>query len=296
MEFEPVTLDGYEKYMEYYRKCMISCAETSFMTVWLEGVAFGVVQAFAHDFYWHKITWENEPAWLPPVGDWDSVTDWQALLTELVPAGTTFVFVPAYLLRKWQVFADRIEVEDMRSEWDYIYSIPRQVNATGQVYRNWRASLNRFAKRYPDWSSEPITVDIIDEIKAFQAEWMAGNEGTEKMTDELRGENKTTLFMLDHWEKIPSAVGKVLRVGGKMVAFIVVEKLDENMISGQFIKADHRCEGAARFLKNEMFKELLPDYVLINAWGDSDLEGLRMNKLAENPITLYKKYKVIWKG
>ncbi len=58
----------------------------------------------------------HPPAWLPPVGDWDSVEDWQALLTELVPAGTTFVFVPAYLLRKWQAFSDRLEVENMCSE------------------------------------------------------------------------------------------------------------------------------------------------------------------------------------
>ena len=252
MEFKPVTLDDYEKYVEYYRKCMISCAETSFMTVWLEGVAFGVVQAFDSDFYWHKITWENEPAWLPPVGDWDSAEDWQALLTKLVPPGTSFVFVPAYLLRKWLAFADHIEVDDMRSEWDYIYSIPRQVGATGRVYRNLRASINRFVKRYPDWSYEPITLDVINEIKAFQAAWMTENEGTEKMTDELRGENKTTLFMLDHWGKIPSAVGRVLRVAGRLAAFIVVEKLDEHMISGQFIKADYRYEGAARFLKNEI--------------------------------------------
>ena len=296
MEFKPVTLDEYDHYMEYYRKCMIACAETSFMTVWLEGVAFDVVQAFDSDFFWHKMTWEGENVWLPPVGDWDGPQDWQALLTRVVPKDTTFVFVPAYLLRKWQAFAQHIEVEDMRSEWDYIYSIERQVKASGKSYRNWRASINRFADRYPDWSYEPITVDIIDEIKAFQAEWMEENSGTEKMTDELRGENKTTLFMLDHWAQVPNAVGAVLRVSGRIAAFIVLEKLDENIISGQFLKADYRCDGAARFLKNEMYKRLLPNYVMINAWGDSDMEGLRQNKLKENPITLYRKYKVRWKG
>ena len=261
MEFKPIELSVYEDYMNHYRQCMISCAETSFMTVYLEGVAFDVLQAFEHDFYWHKMNWDHKPAWLPPVGDWDSVEDWQALLTELVPAGTTFVFVPAYLLRKWQAFSDRLKVENMRSEWDYVYSIQRQVDAQGKDYHNWRSTINHFAKCYPDWKYEPITAAITNEIKAFQAEWMAENEHTDKMTDELRGENKTTIFMLDNWENIPGAIGGVLRVEGRIVAFIVVEKLDENMSNGQFLKADHNYVGAARFLKNEVFKRLLPKYV-----------------------------------
>ena len=296
MNFKPVDVSVYKDYMKHYRQCMISCAETSFMTVYCESAAFGVEQAYARGFYWHKMSWDHEPVWLPPVGDWDSAEDWQALLRELVPAGTTFVFVPAYLLRKWQDFSDKLEVEEMRSEWDYIYSIPKQVESQGKAYSNWRGAINRFAKRYPTWKYEPITIDIIEEIKEFQAEWMAENEHEDKMTDELRGENKSTIFMLDNWGKLPGAMGGVLRVDGRIAAFIVVEKLDENMISGQFLKAAHDYAGAARFLKNELYKRLLPKYVMINAWGDSDLPGLRQNKTEENPITLYKKYKVLWKG
>lgn len=296
MDFKRVTLSVYDDYMAHYRQCMIPCSETSFLTVFLEGAAFDVVQAYDSGFYWHKMTWDNETAWLPPVGDWDSIEDWPALLEKLVPPDTTFVFVPAYLMRKWQQTANRFEIEDMRSEWDYIYSIQKQAESSGKAYSNWRKDINHFKKLYPEGHVDSITADITEEIKAFQARWMAANEHTEKMTDELQRENIATLFMLDNWDSLPNAVGKVLRVDDQIIAFIVVEKLDEHMVSGHFLKADSQYAGAARFLKNSIYHDLLPEYVMINAWGDSDLPGLRHNKLQENPITLYKKYKIHWKG
>lgn len=296
LNYSPVRFEEHERYMEHYRKCMISCAETSFLSVWLESEAYDIRQAYSDGFYWQQMNWGDGRYYLPPVGDWDSIDNWQGLLQRTVPAGAAFIFVPAYLLRKWQAFSDRIEVEDMRSEWDYVYSIPKLVEGKGKALSNWRADINRFSKNYPNYSIEPINEANLDEIRAFQDRWMEANADKEKMTEELIAEDRTTRFMLDNWYRLPNTVGMILRVDGKLVAYNVVEKLDEHMISGQFMKADYAYKGAGRFLKRELFASLLPQYVLVNAWGDSDLAGLRASKEAEDPIVLYKKYKVTWKG
>ncbi len=295
MEFRKISLDDYEKYSEYYKKCMIACADTSFLAIWSESFAYGTVQAFDKNFYWHKMNWNGgQEMWLPPVGDWDSV-DWEEVLTEVVPAGTVFGFVPEYLLKKWQAFSNRIEVEEMRAEWDYIYSIDRQVEGKGKAYKSWRGTINKFEKSY-SYTFTEIKEEDIEEIKVFQSKWMKDNEGKEKMTEELIHENETVMHVLDHWNMLPCAIGRLLRVDGKIVAYIIVEQLDDNIISGHILKADKEYPQAAQFTKYQLFKNLSKDYSVINAWGDADLEGLRKNKIEENPIILYKKYKVIWKG
>lgn len=293
MEFNKISLDDYGKYSEYYKKCMVACAETSFMAVWLNSFAYETLQAFEKDFYWHKMNWLGEDLWLPPVGDWDSV-DWEEILTEVVPEETVFGFVPEYLLKKWQKFSDRIEVEEMRAEWDYIYSINKQVECKGKAYSSWRGAINHFEKNHA-YTFADIKQDDIEEIKVFQEKWMADNASTVKMTEELVHENETLYPLLKNWGKLPCVIGKLLRVEGKIVAYIIVEQLDENIISGLFLKADKEYPKAAKFIKHQLYKCLSDDYFAINAWGDSDLEGLRRNKLEENPITLYKKYKVTWK-
>lgn len=296
LDFHPVAFDDHERYMEYYRKCMIACAETSFMTIWTESVTYDIRQAFSDGFYWQQMNWDDERVWLPPVGDWDSVEDWESLLKRRVPAGAVFSFVPAYLLRKWNAFSEHIEVEEQRSEWDYVYSIPKLMEGKGQALKNWRKDIKTFEEDYPDHSTEPITEDNLDELKAFQKQWMLENAGKEKMTEELMMEDRSTRFMLDNWSKLPNVVGRILRVEGKLVAYIVVEKLDDNMLSGQYLKADYNYKGCSRFLKHELYASLLPEYILVNAWGDSDLPGLRLAKESEDPIVLYKKYRVTWKG
>lgn len=294
MRFKRIELDGYERYRGYYYKCRIYCSETSFLFVYLHSYVLNIVQAFACNFYWHKLMWEGKQCWLPPVGDWDEPEDWQAMLSRLVPAGTTFMFVPEYLLQKWQGFSAHIEVEELRSEWDYVYSLSRQIAGRGTEYRHWRTSLNQFQNKYPDYSYASITAEDIEDIRRFQEEWMDQNR--DKMTEELRNENQTTMYMLAHWQELPNAVGCLLRVGGRLIAFFVAEKLEGNMLSAHFLKADQKYKGAARFIKKLLYQQMWPEYQLINLWGDADLSGLRQNKLAEKPVELYKKYRVLWKG
>ena len=296
LNFHPFRWEEHERYREYYRRCMILGAETSFMTVYTESETYNITQAFSDGFYWQQMDWEGRRVYLPPVGDWDSVEDWQGLLRRRVPAGSVFAFIPAYLLRKWEAFSERIEVEDMRSEWDYVCSIPRLVAGQGTSLSRWRRNINAFERRYPNRATEPITEASIPELLAFQDRWMAKNAGADKMTPELVNEDRSTRFMLNHWSRLPDAVGMILRVEGRLVAYYVVEKVDDHMLNGQYMKADAAYQGATRFLRRELFASLLPQYVLVNNWGDSDLPGLRAFKESEDPVTLYKKYRVVWKG
>ena len=295
MEFRRGGVDDYEKYSEYYKKYMVACADTSFLAIWSRAVVYGIVQAFNKNFYWHKMNWNGgQELWLPPVGDWDSV-DWEEVLTEVVPPGTVFGFVPEYLLEKWQAFSKRIEVQEMRGEWDYIYSIDRQVAGKGKSYTSWRRAIHKFEKSY-SYTFTEIEEEDIEEIKAFQMKWMKDNEGKEKMTEELIHENETVQYVLAHWNLLPCVIGRLLRVDGKIISYMIVEHLDDNIISGHILKADKEYPEAAKFTKYQLLKNLSSDYSVANFWGDADLEGLRKNKMQENPIALYKKYEVLWKG
>jgi hypothetical protein len=292
MKFRQITIDDYQDYQKYYQMCLEPCSDTSFMAVLEMSFSNNYEIAFADGFYWGKMKWWGEELFMPPVGDWD-IDNWEEVLSKNLPLNCSIGFVPALLLKRWKTFSRKFTVDEMREEWDYVYNIDKQIKAEGKMYKDVRKSINHFFNNLPsNYSFDNITEKDIPDILAFQDQWMQDCHDMDKMNEELIGEDKAFRCMINLWPKLPNAIGYILRIDGKIAVYIISEQMDSNIISGRFMKAGKGYEDLSRVAKKLMYEQIGNKYFLVNAGGDAGLPGLRHCKEADNPITLYKKYKV----
>ena len=295
MEFRKPSSDEYQEYTRNYRQCMQLCAESSFLALWSYEEETQLERAYSHDLYWHRANWRDRRLWMPPIGEWDR-QDWEDVLTEVAPPGTLFGFVPEILANRWwNSFPDRLAIEEMRDEWDYIYHVDQQVILEGQAFSSMRHSCRKFMTSYP-YEYSDISAEDIPTIIAFQHQWMKWNEEAGKFNDELLAEHRTVLKVLEHWPELHDVRGAKLTVNGAIVSYIIVEELDDYIISGHILKGNYNFKGVYQAMQHLLYKNRLAQYSILNAWGDGGCDGLRQAKLNLNPIGYIKKYLVTWKG
>lgn len=297
LEFYKPDLAEYDKYKEYYCKCIQLCSESSFWAIWDMAETMEAKRAFYKEFYWHKTVWHGQQLWMPPIGDWDSV-DWQEMLTEIVPKGTVFGYMPEYLVNMWvRNFPNKIGIlEPMNGESDYLYHIDRQIALQGKAYANMRNNRNKFLAQYGERTVfKMISSEEIPAIKAFQEWWMQTNRTNDKACDDLETEHRMIMKMLDLWP-MQDMYGVVVYIDGKMAGYVTIAELDTYAAEGHILKADYSYKGIYQYMIDQVYNTLLKDYTIFNAWGDGGIEGLRQTKLAQNPLTMLRKYLISWEG
>lgn len=293
MDFYRPRLDEYAAYTEYYKQCMQLGSESSFLALWSYAEELDLERAFYKDLYWHKALWQGEKVWYPPIGEWYR-PDWEELLAECAPPGTRFYFMPELLVRRWRAaFGDKIVIEDMRQEWDYLYSIDQQIKMEGQAFSSIRRKCRKFMDTY-QYSYKEITPEDIPALVEFQNDWMAKNRELGKMDESLEAEHRTIMKFFDHWGILPNLYGASLAVDGKIIAYVISEALDTYILSGHLLKGLYEYSGSYQVLNHLFYKNTLPHFSISNDWGDGGYEGLRQAKLNWNPIGFIRKYIVTW--
>lgn len=295
MEFRKPEPDEYESYTKYYKQCLQLSAECSYLALWSYAEEIELERVLFKDLYWQQATWRNRRLWLPPIGEWGR-SDWQSLLQEVAPPGTLFGFVPEILANIWaECFPEQIAVAEMRDEWDYIYHVDQQVLLEGQAFSWMRRLCGKFMNSYP-YSYSEIEEQDIPEIMAFQQRWMSWNEQSGKMNEELLAEHRTVCKVLNHWANLRAVHGAKLTIGREIAAYIIVEELDDYIISGHILKGNYEYKGVYQAMQHLLYKNHLSKFLVLNAWGDGGMEGLRQAKLNLNPIGYIKKYLITWNG
>lgn len=269
------------------------CSESSFLAIWTYRDILKITRAFYKDIYWHKATWHGRELWMTPIGDWDR-PDWDELLTEVVPPGTVFGFIPEYLKRVWEkTLGDKMVIEEMRDEWDYLYGLDKHVAMEGPEYADIRANVRKFMNKY-NYEYSEITPEDIPILIEFYDNWMKLNEDKGKMCQDLLDEYDTNICILNNWNQLPEVLGGKLTVDGNLAAFVVVEALDDNTISGHILKADYSYKGVYQAMQHMLYDSLKSRFTFLNAWSDSGVAGLRTAKLSWNTLVFIKKYFATW--
>lgn len=298
LEFYKPKLEEYDNYKSYYTKCMQLCSESSFWAIWDMVDTMQARRAFDGEFYWHKVVWHDKNLWMPPIGDWDNA-NWETVLTNSVPKGTVFGYMPEYLVNSWvKSFPAKLGIlEPMDGESDYIYHIDRQIALKGSHYSSIRGGIRKFEREYGAKAEfREFSVQDIPAIKSFQKWWMQENYKLGKMSADLEIEDQMVVRMLDNWGAMRDMTGAVLFIDGQVVAYVTVAELDTYIAEGHILKADYSYSGIYQYMIDKVYNILLKDYTIFNAWGDGGVEGLRQSKLAQNPLTILRKYIISWEG
>lgn len=184
-------------------------------------------------------------------------------------------------------------INEDRSNFDYIYSIPESTTLEGTKYQNHR----RYKRKFKDAIDNEPHIDLIDVteknnqsalLSLFETWRSNSNQNIEESGQELEAIKKK----IDHASYLDvHCIG--VYVKNEIIAFSLNEITHDNYAITHFEKADTSYHGVFYFLRHETNK-ILEDYgcTLLNLEQDLGIETLRMSKESHRPIDFLKKYTV----
>ena len=121
---------------------------------------------------------------------------------------------------------------------------------------------------------------------ALYNEWLQGKEDADR---DAVGEYMAIRELIMHMQTL-HVVGAGIRINGRLAAYTLGERMDEEMAVIHIEKADTDVPGLFTVINNLFVKNEFTDMKYINREEDMGLEGLRRSKLSYNPVMLIEKF------
>ena len=186
-----------------------------------------------------------------------------------------------------ELYPGRFVFSANRNYSDYIYTVQDLTDLAGKKYHGKRNHIARFKKT--DWSFEPITDRNFDECLEMNRKWCQINDCGRD--ESIKAERCAVRRSFAHFKEL-DFFGGVLRQEGKIVAYTIGERLNDDTVCVHMEKAFSEVEGAYPAINREFIANLCQSYTYVNREEDLGVEGLRKAKLSYRPVLLLDKYEV----
>ncbi|MEA4969486.1 MAG: phosphatidylglycerol lysyltransferase domain-containing protein [Candidatus Pelethousia sp.] len=173
-----------------------------------------------------------------------------------------------------------------RGNFDYVYNMEDLLTLKGKRLHGKRNHINQFLSRYT-YKYVTITPEMYAECMAIYEDWLAGKDPAEYG---VLGEQEAIHIGLTHMQELGLVGGGIL-VDGKLRAFSLGERIDEEMAVIHIEKADSNIPGLYPLINKEFVTHAWKDMKYINREEDMDLEGLRKAKMSYSPAYLLEKFR-----
>ena len=283
IEFKAIGIEHRNKYEEFLRASGIVSSEYSFMGVWGWRTPERAEICFDENICWLK----NRRGILSPVCNPDQ--DWEKIISRYFPDGVEFNVVPESLALKLSSIMGA-SIEELRSEWEYVYRVDDLIELKGRSYSQKRAHIKVFDEKYTKEYS-PLLEEDFKELIIFQNEWLERNKG--RIAESvLHDENEAIMSVLEYWNDFP-LFGAYIRIEGRIAAYTIAEELNHETIDIRFEKAFSDYEGIYQYLNRTFLSRQAKNYIWVNREEDMGDPGLRKAKSSYHPARYEKKYLVI---
>jgi hypothetical protein len=288
LQYDQIQLEKEQDYLALLAKCPQKSSDYSFSNLFGWAEEYDLTWAWQDELVWIRQSKPVQQCWAP-IGPWETV-DWADVFDHKCEKGLGITRVPEKLADMWRsTVGDRIEIEEERDNWDYLYSISELVELRGNRFHKKKNLVNQFKKKY-NFTYEPLGPDMIDPAMAMQADWCNWRDC--ESSDVLSAENRSVHKILANWEELTDLIGGVLMVDDMIVAYTIAEKLSSDTVVIHYEKGCPDFKGVYQAI-NQMFLEHLEgDFQWVNREQDLGEEGLRKAKLSYNPVGFLKKYRV----
>lgn len=287
-QFTPVTLAQSERYYKTWLATPTRSLDYTLANLWGWQEYYGLEWAFDGGLCWIRQT-RPSPAWWAPLGDWHG-TDWPEIFGN---AGVSRCFsrVPQDLAHIWAAaMPARVFVEEQRGQWEYLYSQEELANLPGNKFHKKRNHYNGYIKSYGEPDYRDITPDLVRDVLTVQNDWCQCHECDDSPS--LKAENEAIIRVLDSWDAFRNFYGGSLFIDGRMVAFSVGEKLDDENLGVHFEKGLNGYKGIYQAMNLQFTRHAGAGFKWINRAQDLDEEGLRQAKMTYMPVEFLRKFRV----
>lgn len=184
-------------------------------------------------------------------------------------------------------YPERFSFTENRDAGDYVYLAESLANLKGKKLSSKRNHINRFEADNQDWSYENITSQNLSDVIKMHESWCKMQDMGERKG--LKEESEAVKLVLENYEELELS-GGLIRTNGRVVAFSVGERLNDNTFLVHIEKAFPNINGAYPIINREFVRHNCLDFTYVNREDDAADEGLRRAKLSYQPYEIIKKY------
>ncbi len=300
INFKSLTLEDKSVIDQYFKEVQPNNSECTFTNLFIWRDCYEVQWAIIDGLLIIKPGQQDETWVLQPYGDY-TACDLRNVFAQLddyfaaqgLPLIVRAITEPfAQMLEK--EYPDMFYLEDERDLADYMYLGDDLRELKGRKYHSKRNHLSNFRKNYPDYVYESMTAEMLEEVWMYLDTWCRQKACSGSLDSGLHCEQKAIREALDYFEELDYK-GAVIRLDGKIVAFTMGEKLNDNTVVIHVEKADGAIAGLYGAINQEFLQHEWPNVQYVNREEDTGAEGLRKAKLSYHPIELVKKYKGVYR-
>jgi hypothetical protein len=287
LAFEPMDLVRQGDYLEFLGASPAKPSDYSIVNLWGWSLFYGLEWSFDNDLIWIRQTRPDVRYWAP-VGNWGAIPDIHARIQNELGQGTPMIRVPEDLLNLLiDNTGERLEIEESRDQWDYLYALPDLVNLPGNRFHKKKNLLNQFKKKY-NFEYLPMGDALVEKALDMQANWCTWRDC--EAEEALDAENKAISRVLQAWGSFKDLTGGALMVDGDMAAYTIGERLVSDTLLIHFEKGSPGYKGIYQAMNQMFAADIGWDCQWVNREQDLGNEGLRKAKLSYNPTAFIKKY------
>ncbi len=186
------------------------------------------------------------------------------------------------------------ELTSRRDSQDYIYDAESLITLSGKKLHAKRNFVNRFkSENENSWSYENITKENIHEVFEFHLSWCAMNKDDED--SDFFNETCAISLALKNFDGL-ELKGGLLRLNGKVIAFTLGSRANEELFIVHIEKATLSVKGCYQMINNQFAINNFEGIKYIDREEDLGIEGLRKAKLSYYPVMLSDNYSAVLKA
>ena len=283
-----------KKLIESYAKPWnIGCSDLSFANLFIWGADGKMQYVIDDDVLYIKLNFKSFPEFFwPPIPKKGSKHDYRELVFRAFEYLENKNIVPV-IRNIWEPFKEIIEkscpeldIEPAEIAWDYVYSREKLATLKGKKLHGKRNHINKFMQENPDWEYKKLVPSMYEDCIAVYDGWKESKDLSE---DEFANERRSVVLALTNMEELGLTGGAIL-LGGKIKAFTVGERLNDDMQLIHIEKADSEINGLFPMINQQYVLHECADVQYINREEDMGVEGMRKAKRSYYPDFMVKKY------
>ena len=291
MNFQKIELEQQDDYNRRLAMSGYGASDYSFVNLWSWADEYQLTWSWEDDLVWIR-QMAPEPVFWAPIGQQENI-DWESHFQKNFVSGAQFIRVPEPLSGHWRhIFGDRVEIQDSRGQWDYLYNVRELIELRGNRFHKKKNLLNQFQKKY-DYRYRSFDSEIIQLACEMQQDWCTWLDCESSET--LLAENRAIARVLHNWDRLDGLHGGALLVDGNLVAYTIAEKLTKDTLVIHFEKGSDGYKGVYQAINQMFLGSSGNGYTYVNREQDLGNEGLRKAKMSYNPVNYVKKSRITLK-
>jgi uncharacterized protein len=227
---------------------------------------------------------QKAPVFFPPVG---GAADKPGIMRVLQDSGGHFIRVPEDVKRIFE--GDTlVRISEDPDNSDYVYAFADLAALKGRKFDGKRNLIKKF-KSTCAYEYQAVDGTNLLECAAFEETWCSIKDCDH--TPGLAHERRAYEEMIGNFSAF-SLHGGVLKVGSRIVAVAIAERLNPRTLVMHILKADPHLTGGYQTMLWEFLSHETESFTYVNLEQDLGVEGLKKSKLSYYPQYMVKKYKL----